>query len=43
MVKKKSDFSLFRIEFLDFYYFYYFLLSIWVIITYLGQLYVGLI
>jgi hypothetical protein len=35
----KSDYSIFRMIFFRFYlFFYYFLLSLWVIITYVGQL-----
>jgi hypothetical protein len=37
----RCDSSIFRMVifgFLDFYYYYYFLLSLWIIITYLGQL-----
>jgi hypothetical protein len=35
----KSDSGITRVLILDFYYFYYFLLSLWYIITYLGQFY----
>jgi hypothetical protein len=35
----KYDFNIFRIVIFGFfYYFYYFLLSLWVVITYLGEL-----